>query len=69
MAHAIQYFFRKSRNGKRRLLSKEDTQMTNRHMKTCSILIIFVEVQIKTITRSPTPVRMAIIKIYTNNKR
>ena len=46
-----------------------DIQMTNRHMKTCSTLLIFREMQIKTILRyHHTLLRMAIIKKSTNNK-
>ena len=52
-----------------RHFSKEDIQMSNIHMKRCSILLISREVQIKTTIRYHLRlVRMVIIKKSTNNK-
>ena len=51
------------------LYSKEDVQMTNKHLKRCSTLLIIEEMQINTTTRYHlTLVRMAIIKRSTSIK-
>jgi hypothetical protein len=52
-----------------RAFSKEEVQMTKKHMKKCSTSLAMKEMQVKTMLRFHlTPIRMATIKNTNNNK-
>jgi hypothetical protein len=52
-----------------RAFSKEEVQMTKKHMTKCSTSLAIKEMQIKTMLRFHlTPILMATIKNTTNNK-
>ena len=52
-----------------RRFNKEDKEMANKHMKMCSILLIIREMQVKsTMQCNFILVRMAVIKLSTNNE-
>ena len=71
IAQAAQYKKKKKKraNDLNRKLSKEDTQIANKHKKRCSALHVIKEMNIKTTMRYHiTPARMIFIKKLTNNK-
>ena len=72
-AHAAQYqknnAIKKWVEDLNRHISKEDIQMTNKQISRCSTSLIIREMEIKIIIRYHfTLIRMAVIKISTNNK-
>ena len=63
----MQLNIQKTTQSKNGHFSKEDTQIANKHMKECSLIIREMQIKI-TMMYHLTPVRMAIFKKSTNNK-
>jgi hypothetical protein len=68
-SHRIKSPVKKSANELNRTFSKEEVQMTKKHMKKCSTSLVTKEMQTKTTLRFYlTPVRIAIMKNTNSNK-